>query len=175
MKAEVYWKTFFLFCATMFWLIPVLSLWPVQWTWCSMWRFFIIFCLLNRLKEWFIFCISSSKWTWGFYFFPHLSSCKTVMDTCSICACPGDQSCAFQLHLLPGGCCLAVLGHVRSGESSCGKVQVWHLREDCFSIATISCQEEKMWIGPLSFGTAELLGMGRGVHRVFEMGIWCDK
>lgn len=100
--------------------------------------FFYKLFLLNGLKEGFIFCISNSRWTLGFYFFLHLSSCKTVLDTCSICTCPGDQSCAFQLDLLPGGCCLAVLGHVRSGESSCVKVKVWHLREDCFSIATIS-------------------------------------
>lgn len=64
---------------------------------------------------------------------------KTVIDTCSICTCPGDQSCALQVDLLPGGCCLAGSGHVRNGESSCVKMKVWHLRKDCFSIATISC------------------------------------
>lgn len=60
----------------------------------------------------------------GLLFFSHLSSFKTVIDICSICTCTGDQSCALQVDLLPGGCCLAVSGHFRSGESCCVKMKV---------------------------------------------------
>lgn len=102
----------------------------------------------------------------GLFFFSPSNS-NTVIYTCSICIRSGDQSCILQIGLLViGVCCFVVLGHVESGESSCMKMKVWHLRKDCFSITTISLlrRENLDW-------TIELWSL----HGVFQKGIWCDK
>lgn len=104
-----------LFCATAFWLIPGLSLWPVQCTWYSARRFFTIFCLLNGWRSDSYFASQTANELGAFIFSPFIKL-KTVVDTCSICTCPGDEGCAFQLVLLPGGCCLT---------SGVEKVLVW--------------------------------------------------